>query len=391
MPRDRTAGGPVIGIVAGEASGDLLGSQLMHALRGLVPDARFIGIGGPRMEAAGMEALCSMEQLAVRGYLEVIKHLPAIIGIRRRLRKRLLADPPALFIGVDAPDFNLGLERALKRRGIPTVHYASPSLWIWRGERIHRIKRAVSKMLALFPFEPPIYERAGIPVAYVGHPLADVLAAVPGKREAREQLRLPAGATVVALLPGSRRGELEQMAQLFIDTARLVRQRRPQARFLVPLVTRETRLLFEEAVYRRDAADLEFNILFGHAHEAMAAADAVLVASGTATLEAALLGRPMVITYKVARAAARMLRMLRKAYLPYFGLPNILAGEFVVPELIQEDATPENLAQALANLLDDEVVKGRIERRFGNMADALGKGAAQRAARELLPYLRAYG
>lgn len=391
MGRGSSAAGPVIGIVAGEASGDLLGSLLMHALREALPGARFVGIGGPRMESVGMEVLFPLERLAVRGYLEVLKHLPGLWAIRRALRRRFLAEPPALFVGVDAPDFNLGLAAALRRRGIPTVQYVSPSLWMWRGERVHRIRRAVDKVLTLFPFEPPIYERAGVPAAFVGHPLADVLSRLPGRSAIREQLRLPQSATVVALLPGSRQGELEQMAELFIDAARLLRERRPEVRFLVPLATRETRAQFENAIYRRNAEELGLTILFGHAHEAMAAADAVLVASGTATLEAALLGRPMVITYRVSAAAARTLRLLRRAYLPYFGLPNILAGRFVVPEFIQEEATAENLAQALGNLLDDEVVRTRTEQRCLEIRELLRKDGARCAARELLPLLGVHG
>jgi len=383
---DASARARTIGIVAGETSGDLLGSQLIRALREHMPALRFVGIGGPRMEAAGLEAWYPLEKLAVRGYFEVLKHLPEILSIRRTLRRRLVSERPALFLGVDAPDFNLSLEESLKRRGIPTVHYVSPAVWMWRRERLHKIKRAVTRMLTLFPFEPPYYERAAIDVAFVGHPLTDILAQLPRGAAARERLRLPLSAPVFALLPGSRQSELRHMAELFVDTAKRIHARIPEAFFLVPLATRETRTLFEIAMYRKEARDLPLSMMFGHAQEAMAAADVVLVASGTATLEAALLGKPMVITYKMPRVSAWLLK--GKGYLPYYGLPNILAGEFVVPEFIQDDATPENLEQALLNVLADRSLKAALERKFAAMATSLRHGAAEYAARAVLPLLR---
>ena len=366
-------------------SGDLLGGQLILALRELLPQLDFVGIGGPRMAAAGMAVWFPLESLAVRGYVEVLKHFPEIVGIRRRLRRRLLADPPDLFIGIDAPDFNLALESTLKAHGIPTVHYVSPAIWMWRCKRIHRIKRAVTKMLTLFPFEARLYRDAGIEVAFVGHPLVDVLDAVPKRAAAREQLKLPASAPVVALLPGSRQSELEYMADLFIQTAKIIHGRIPAARFLAPLATRETRALFETALYRNDAADLPLTVLFGHAHDALAAAEVALVASGTATLEAALLGTPMVITYKMPVASHWLLR--GKGYLPYYGLPNILAGEFVVPEIIQDDATPQTLSAAMLNLLGDEAIRTRLASKFGALNLSLGRGAARQAALAILPLL----
>ncbi|MCW5605817.1 MAG: lipid-A-disaccharide synthase, partial [Burkholderiales bacterium] len=348
--------GPVIGIVAGEASGDLLGAHLINALRRHLPGARFAGVGGPKMEATGaMNALFPMEKLAVRGYVEVLRHYREIVGIRRRLAAHFLATRPALFIGIDAPDFNLDLEIALREAGIPTVHYVSPSIWAWRGGRIRKIRRAVAKMLTLFPFEAQIYEQAEIPVAYVGHPLADLLGDFPDQAACREQLRLPATARVFALLPGSRVSELASMADLFVATAAEIARSLPDALFLAPLVSRETKDLFEAAIYRREEEEdgdrLDINILFGHAHEAMAAADVVLAASGTVTLEAALLRRPMVIAYRMPRASWWI--MSRLSYQPYVGLPNILAGEFIVPEFLQDEATPENLAQAALNLMCD--------------------------------------
>jgi lipid-A-disaccharide synthase len=374
-----------VGIVAGEASGDLLGGQLITALRGFMPQLDFVGIGGPRMEAAGMDIWFPLEKLAVRGYVEVLRHFFEIVAIRRDLRKRLIANPPDVFVGIDAPDFNLDLELSLKAHGIPTVHYVSPSIWMWRRERMAKIRRAVSTMLTLFPFEEQLYRDAQVDVAFVGHPLADMLEKVPPRNAAREQLKLPASAPVLALLPGSRQSELQYMADLFIKTAQKIRERVPQALFVVPLATRETRELFEAALYRNDASHLPLTVLFGHAQDAMSAADIVLVASGTATLEAALLRKPMVITYKMPAASYWLLK--GRGYLPYYGLPNILAGEFVVPEIIQDDATPDNLSQALLNLLGDETVRQRLEQRFAAMHASLRRDAAQHAARAILRYL----
>jgi lipid-A-disaccharide synthase len=376
----------VVGIVAGEASGDLLGSHLMAALKEVRPEVRFVGIGGPKMQSEGMEVLFPMEKLAVRGYVEVLRHYREIVGIRSKLRKYFLANRPALFIAVDAPDFNLDLELALKQRGIPTVHYVSPSIWAWRGERIHKIKRAVSHMLALFPHEPELYQQAGVPVDYVGHPLADILPEQPKRAEMRETMRIPAQAKVFALLPGSRQSEVRQLARTMIETARLIMQKLPDARFLVPLASRETRGIFEQALYDCGAQELPITMLFGHAQDAMIVADGVLVASGTATLEAALLKRPMVITYRMP--ALSWWLMKRKSYQPYFGLPNILCGRFVVPELMQEDATPENLAQALLNLLDNKDAVEQLEQTFVDLHRSLRQNAAQKAAQAILPYLK---
>ncbi len=374
-----------IGMVAGEPSGDALGLHLIQALRRHVPHARFTGIGGPRMTGAGFEAMFPMEKLAVMGIVEVLRHYPELAGIRRRLAAHFLSERPRLFIGIDAPEFNLGLELKLRSAGVPTVHYVGPSIWAWRAGRIRKIKRAVSKMLVLFPFEAALYERAHVPVAYVGHPLADLLGEFPGTAAIREQLRLPAAAKIVTLLPGSRITEVKRMAGLFVATAERITEAVPDALFLVPFVSRETREIFEAALYRRGAGELNMSMMFGHAHEAMAAADVVLATSGTATLEAALLKRPMVITYKVAPLTAYIHRT--QTYLPYVGLPNILAGEFVVPEFLQEEATPENLAQAVTNLLFDPVVRQRLEARFGRMLAELRQDAAGAAAAAILPLL----
>jgi lipid-A-disaccharide synthase len=376
-----------IAMVAGEASGDMLGSLLMVAIKAAQPNVRFIGIGGPKMQSAGMQVLFPMEKLAVRGYVEVLRHYREIVGIRSQLREQLIAQPPDLFIGVDAPDFNLDLELALKQRGIPTVHYVSPSIWAWRAERIHKIKQAVSHILALFPFEAPLYEKVGVPVTYVGHPMADFLPLIPNRAEMREQMRiLPRNAKVFAFLPGSRQSEVRHLAKTYIETAKLILQKQPDAQFLVPLVSRETRNIFEEVLWKLEAQQLPITLLFGHAHDAMIAADGVLVASGTATLEAALLKRPMVITYKMPALTYWISK--RKQYQPWVGLPNILAGKFVVPELLQDDATPENIAQALLNLVNDKNAVAELEQVFSDMHHTLRQNTAQKAAAAILPYLQ---
>jgi lipid-A-disaccharide synthase len=375
----------VVGMVAGEASGDYLGAHLIGALRERVPGLAFVGIGGPKMEAAGLDPWYPMERLAVRGYIEVLRHFPGLLAMRRRLARRLLAARPKLFIGIDAPDFNLSLERKLKNAGIPTVHYVSPSLWAWRGGRMSRIASAVDKMLVLFPFEEPLYREAGVPAVFVGHPLADASPKKDATQTTREQLRLPAGQRTIALLPGSRQSELRYMAPTFLRAAKLIAARQPEVRFLVPLVSRETRALFEEAMYEAGAGELQLTVLFGHARDAIAASDVVLVASGTATLEAALARKPMVITYKMAEISYRLMKRMR--YLPWVGLPNIIAGEFIVPEILQRDATPENLAQAVLNSLNDPVVARRLPDRLDRIRQILRKDAAARATEAVLPWL----
>jgi len=373
-------------MVAGEASGDFLGAHLIAALRERVPGLRLVGIGGPKMEAQGLESWFPMEKLAVRGYVEVLRHYLEIRAIHRKLGRRLLEARPRLFIGVDAPDFNLSLERKLKRSGIPTVHYASPSLWAWRGGRMSAIAASVDKMLVLFPFEEALYRDAGVPVAYVGHPLADLTSEDNGAAAAREQLRLPATRKIVALLPGSRQSEVRYMAGCFVQTAKLIAARQPAVHFLVPLISRETRAIFEEVVYAESGSELPMTVLFGHAREAIAACDVALVASGTATLETALARKPMVITYKMAALTAYIMRKM--GYLPWVGLPNIIAGEFVVPEILQDEATPENLSQAVLNSLNDPVVNRKLPERLDRIRLLLRKDTAARASEALMPWLR---
>jgi len=375
-----------IALVAGEASGDLLAAHLIGALKRRLPDADFCGIAGPKMQRAGCDAWWPAETLAVRGYAEVLRHYRRIAGVRRALLKRLLREKPDVFIGVDAPDFNLWLERRLRDAGIRTVHYVSPSVWAWRGGRVRKIARAVDHLLALFPFEPEIYARHDVPVTYVGHPLADVLPLESQRDAARERLDLTnAAGPIFALLPGSRQSEVAFMAATFIRTAGLLHERFPEARFLVPLATRETRNLFETELWKQGAQEWPIKMLFGHAQDALAACDAALVASGTATLEAALLKAPHAIAYRMSPWSWRLMKRMR--YQPWVGLPNILAGRFAVPEFLQDEATPENLAQALGNLVVDTEVKARLENLFTDMHRQLRQNTAEKAADAILSVL----
>ena len=376
-------------MVAAEASGDQLGAHLIAALKQRRPDLQFFGIGGPKMIAQGFDSQVPLERLGVRGYAEVLGRYREIAGIRRRLAARLLQERPAAFIGVDSSDFNLDLERRLKDAGIPAIQYVSPAIWAWRGWRLRRIVRSVSHILALYPFEPALYEKAGVPVTYVGHPLADLIPDEPDKAAARAELRLPAGKRILAFLPGSRRSELEYMGDLFVLTARRLLQDLPQAHFVAPMASRETRELFELALRRHDARELPLTLLFGHSHEALAAADLALVASGTATLEAALFKTPMVIAYK--QSALSTLIMRRLGYVPYIGLPNILAGERLVPEFIQDKATPGALANALLELQQDASAQRRQVERFDAIHAVLRQNTAQKAADAVLRVIDAGG
>jgi len=378
-----------IGIVAGEASGDALAATLIETVRARMPAVRFAGIAGPKMVAAGCEAWYPLEKLAVRGFAEVVGHLPELVRIRGALARRLVAERVPVFVGVDSPDFNLGLERRLKRRGVRTIHFVSPSVWAWRPERVAHIRRCVHRMLALFPFEPPVYEAAGVPVTFVGHPLAQEAAQHGTRRETRAALRLNGDAPVIALLPGSRASELDMHGDLVLQTVAALHAARPDARFLVPLATRPTRDRFESALYRLGLRELPLTLLYGHAGDALRAADVALVASGTATLEAALARCPHVIFYRVARLTYHIVR--RKLLLPWVGLPNVLSRRFVVPELLQDDATVENLAQALLNLYDDTVTRRRLEALFAGIASSLTADTGGLAAEAVATELRAAG
>jgi lipid-A-disaccharide synthase len=375
-----------IAMVAGEASGDQLAAPLMAELKTRRNPILFAGIGGPRMQAQGFESHYPMEKLSVRGYAEVVRHYREIMGIRRRLTKALLAERPDLYIGVDSSEFNLGVERRLKDAGIPTIHYSSPQVWAWRGWRVRKVARSVTRILVMYPFEAPIYEKIGVPVTYVGHSLADLIPLEPAKHEARAALRLPAGKLIVALLPGSRRSELQYMAQSFVQAAHRFRQEVHDVHFVCPTVTRDTRDMFERAVHEQQRTDLPLTLLFGHSHEALAAADLALVASGTATLEAALFKTPMVITYRQSPLTWALMRSM--FYLPYVGLPNVLAGEKLVPELIQDDANPSALAGALLTLLRDTAAQRRQVERFREFHHVLRQNAAQKAADAVLEVLK---
>lgn len=374
-----------IAMVAGEASGDLLAAHLITALRRHLPSARFVGIGGPKMQREGFEAWWPSEALAVHGYAEALRHYRGIAKIRRELLSRLLDQRPDVFIGIDAPDFNLWLERRLKSAGIPAIHYVSPSVWAWRAGRVRKIAESVSHLLALFPFEPDIYRQSGLPVTYVGHPLADIIPLEVNRVAAKDRLDVNGARPVFALLPGSRQSEVRYMAELMVETAKQIFGRFPNCMFLVPLVSRETRQRFEEAIWKCGAQDLPLKLLFGHAQDALAACDTAVVASGTATLEAALLKAPMVITYRMSPWSWQLMRRMRLQ--PWVGLPNILAGRFVVPEFLQDEATPENLAQAAGNLVSDPGVRASIDRVYRTLHRQLQQDTAEKAAIAILPYI----
>jgi lipid-A-disaccharide synthase len=361
-----------LAMVAGEASGDLLAGLLLGGLKQRWPQLSVGGIGGPRMQAQGFDAWWPSDKLAVRGYVEVLRHYREIAGIRRHLAERLLADPPAAFIGVDAPDFNLDLEARLKAAGMPTIHFVCPSFWAWRGGRVKRLARSADHVLCLFPFEPELLHAHGVRATYVGHPLADAIPLVPPRADARQALGLGADEPVIALLPGSRRSEIEYIAPVLLQAARQLAARRPALRFVLP-VAPGLRALVEPLVAAHGPAGLA--LVDGRSHEALAACDLTLIASGTATLEAALFKRPMVITYRMNALTWQLMK--RGRYQPWVGLPNILCREFVVPELIQERCTPPALADAALDLLDDPAAAPRLEQRFHQLHLLLKRDTAR--------------
>lgn len=363
-------------LVAGETSGDLLAGLLLQGLRQRWPDLQASGIGGPSMVAQGFEAWWPSEKLAVRGYIEVLRHYREIVGIRDRLRERLLgAERPDLFVGVDAPDFNLDLEAALKAQGVRTVHFVCPSIWAWRPERVEKIRRSADHLLCIFPFEPELLARHGIASTYVGHPLANLIAQEPDRAMARQTLRLRDDETVVALLPGSRASEVQYLARRFFDAAVLMKKARPTLRFVLPAVPalRERIGQYAAASGLGDALML----LDGQSHTALAACDVTLIASGTATLEAALFKRPMVIAYNMNWLSWQIMR--RKQLQPWVGLPNILSGEFVVPELLQDAATPQALARETLAWLDAPERCTRLQHRFSDLHHLLRRDTARLA------------
>ena len=366
-------------MVAGEASGDLLGGLLLGGLKARWPGLHAAGIGGPRMAMHGFEAWWPHDKLAVSGYVEVLRHYREISGIRSRLTERLLSadghERPDVFVGIDAPDFNLDLEAKLKAAGIKTVHFISPSIWAWRGKRIDKIGRATDLVLCLFPFEPAIYAKQGIPAAFVGHPLADVIPLDVPRAGARASLGLAEADTVVALLPGSRRAERKYIAPRLLQAAAVMHRERPRLRFVAPLVPGMRDMV--EPLRQQFAPEVEISLLDGRSHEALAACDVTLVASGTATLEAALFKRPMVIAYVMH--ALNWQLMKRMSYQPWVGLPNILLGDFAVPELLQADATPERLAHAALAWLDDPARCEALRLRFDALHRELRCNTAQAA------------
>ncbi|SFH82692.1 lipid-A-disaccharide synthase [Pseudomonas guineae] len=365
-----------VALVAGEASGDILGAGLMQALKAKHPTIEFIGVGGPLMQAQGLKSYFPMERLSVMGLVEVLGRLPELLSRRKRLINTLIAAKPDVCIGIDAPDFNLTLELKLRQAGIKTVHYVSPSVWAWRQKRVLKIRKACDLMLTLFPFEAQFYQDHQVPVRFVGHPLADTIPQQADRAAAREALSLAHDQPVVALMPGSRGGEVSRLGSLFLDAAVRLRALRPGIQFVLPCSSPERRAQLEQMLVGRD---LPLTLLNGRSHEALAACDAVLIASGTATLEALLYKRPMVVAYKVAPLTYRILKRLVSS--AYISLPNLLAERLLVPELIQDAATPEELAQLLAPLLDGGEVQTEG---FDVIHRALRRDASLQAAQAVL-------
>ena len=373
-------------MVAGETSGDLLAAAVLGGLQahlGGPGGLQAAGIGGPAMGARGFDAWWASEQLAVRGYAEVLREYPRLRAIRHQLRERMTGWRPDVFVGVDAPDFNLELERRLRESGIRVAHFIGPSIWAWRGERIETIRRSVDRMLLVFPFEQTLYDDAGVPATYVGHPLADAIPLQADPAGARQALGLPPGPQVVAVLPGSRAGEITYIGPAFVQTIAWLAQQRPELVFVVPAATERLyarlRLMLAQAKLPERT---DCRLVMGRSHDAIAASDAVLVASGTATLEVALFRKPMVIAYRMAWLSYRIMR--RMGYLPWIGLPNILCHDSVVPEFVQDAATPEAMGAALLAQLDDPALAARLAERFAELHTLLRRDCAPRAAEALL-------
>ncbi len=377
-----------VGMLAGEASGDILGAGLIAALQKRFESIEVVGIAGPRMQALGARSLFPMERLSVMGLVEPLKRLPELLKIRRNLRLHFLENPPDVFIGIDSPDFNLGLEEALKAAGIPTVHYVSPSVWAWRQGRIKKIARAVDHMLTLLPFEADFYREHQVPVTFVGHPLADDIPLEVDVAAARHKLGLSSSDEVVALLPGSRGGEVRLLGPLFLQAANWCHQRRPELKFVLPAANAERRQQIEsQLVAIAGAETLPVTVLDGDSQTALAAADAVLIASGTATLETMLMGKPMVVAYKMATLSyAIFSRML---HTPWVSLPNLLAQKELVPEILQDDATPEALGAAILRYFDDPLLHDQLRRAFSELHQELRRDASERAAEAICRLLDA--
>jgi lipid-A-disaccharide synthase len=375
-------GGTLLALVAGEVSGDMLAARLMAGLKPVLPDVRFTGIGGPRMLEQGLASDVAMDVLTVRGLLPVLLRYRELKGIQNTLRDRLVADRPAVFIGADYPGFNLGLEEQLKAAGIPTMHFVGPQIWAWRGGRIKKIQRAVSHMLVIFPFEEALYRAAGVPCTYIGHPLAETIPLRPDVGAARRALGLAPDARVVTVMPGSRMSEIKYLTEPFARAVQLLAAREPGLRFIAPMAGARQKAYLLDLMAQAGLADVPLQLVDGQSHACIAAADAVLAASGTATLEVALFKKPMVIAYKVLRAEWEIIRHM--GYLPWIGLPNILAREFLVPEFLQGAATPQALADAVWLQLTDEQNRMRLQQRFTDMHESLLRDSARESARAVL-------
>ncbi|TCV91885.1 lipid-A-disaccharide synthase [Luteibacter rhizovicinus] len=379
--------GPLIALIAGEDSGDQLGADLIAALRARFPHARFVGIGGTRMLTQGFESWYDIRELSVMGFAEVLRHLPRLLKLRRDITARLLAARPDVVVGIDAPDFNLGVERKLKAAGLRTVHYVSPSVWAWREKRAEKIGQSADRVLCLFPMEPSIYQRHGVDARFVGHPLADRFPLVADRAAARDALALPHDAPVLAVLPGSRPSEIERLGTIFLDAAARVATAMPQVRIVVPAANPAVHARLASLLSTFAVAGAATPLLVeGHSHEAMLAADAVLLASGTATLEAMLAKRPMVVGYRVAPTSYRIARALKMLKTDVYALPNILAracglgNRLLVPEFMQNDCTADNLARATIELLGDSERRGAIVAAFEYLHQELRGGLEGHAA-----------
>ena len=378
--RELGSGAPCIALCAGEASGDLLGAGLMDALRMHFPKAQFAGIGGDAMREAGLVSWFDASELAVMGLAEVLAHLPRLLRLRRAFRTRTFAWQPDVFIGIDAPDFNLGVERWLKRRGVRTVHYVSPSVWAWREKRAQTIGHSADRVLCLFPMEPAIYARHGVDARFVGHPLADVMPLEPDRNAARAKLGLPPGSTVLALLPGSRLGEIQRLGAIFLEAAALVANDIPDLRVVIPAATPACRLAIERMLTESRMMSAETQVLDGEARTAMTASDVILLASGTATLEAMLAQRAMVVGYRIAPLTHAIVHGLGMLKVDSYALPNVLAGERIVPELMQQDCTPRQLADAILAWLRNPVAMNALQPRFRALHTQLRCDASTKAA-----------